>query len=106
MELQVRLFLCARLIALEQALEVEVTVNEMKRTRHLIWIFPLLVVAAAALLYQAGASRLSVLALKKELARQYGVSEGTIEEMARRLPPGWQFGDPERVVLITLVRKG
>ena len=66
----------------------------MKRTRHLIWIFPLVIVAAVALLYQAGASRLSVLALKKELARQYGVSEGTIEELAELLPAGWQFGDP------------
>ncbi len=66
----------------------------MKRTRHLIWTFPLFVVAAVAVLYQVGASRLNVVALKKELARQYGVSEGTIEEMAGLLPAGWQFGDP------------
>ena len=66
----------------------------MKRTRHLIWIFPLVIGTTVALLYHIGASRLSPLALKKELARQYGVSEGTVKELASLLPADWQFGDP------------
>ncbi len=63
------------------------------RIRHLIWIFPLLVVAVVSILHQAGASRITRILLKKSLARQYGVSETTVESYARRLPLGWQVGD-------------
>ena len=63
------------------------------RIRHLIWIFPLLVVAVVSILHQAGASRITRALLKKSLARQYGVSEATVESYARRLPLGWQVGD-------------
>ena len=66
----------------------------MRRTGHKTWILPLLTVAAVALVFYVAASRLNPVAFKKDLARQYGVSEETVEEVAGLLPPDWQFGDP------------
>ena len=62
-------------------------------TRHLIWIFPLLVVVVVGVLRETGASRLTKALLKKKLAQQYGVSEASVENYASRLPLGWRVGD-------------
>ena len=66
----------------------------MKLTRHLIWIFPLLIIAGVSILYQVGGSELTRALLRKEIAKLYGVSEATVESYARRLAPDWRIGDP------------
>ena len=66
----------------------------MKRTRHLIWIFPLVILAAVSVLYQVGGSELTRALLRKEIAKLYGVSEATVESYERRLPKDWKIGDP------------
>ena len=66
----------------------------MKLTRHLIWIFPLAIIAAASIIYQVGGSELTRALLRKEIAKLYGVSEATVESYERRLPADWQIGDP------------
>ena len=65
-----------------------------RRTRHLIWIFPLVIVVGVSILYRVGGSELTRALLRKEIARLYGVSEATVESYERRLPADWQIGDP------------
>ena len=65
----------------------------MRRMPHVIWVFPLMIIGAAVLVYQIGASQLTRSFLKQKLAEQYGVSGATIEYYAGRLPQGWQIGD-------------
>ncbi len=58
----------------------------MRRMPHVIWVFPLMIIGAAVLVYQIGASQLTRSFLKQKLAEQYGVSGATIEYYASIMP--------------------
>ncbi len=68
--------------------------SKRRLTRHLIWIFPLVIIGGVSILYRVGGSELTRALLRKEIAELYGVSEATVESYEKRLPPDWKIGDP------------
>ncbi len=65
----------------------------MRWARRLTWAFPLVVIGLLTLLYRAGAAEVSRAMILGQLAQQYGVSEGILEEYVSLLPQGWEPDD-------------
>ena len=70
----------------------------MRRITRLVWLFPLLILVSASVLYFVGGAEITHDQLRRELAQTYGVSEATVEAYYSRLPADWKVGDPLSLV--------
>ncbi len=60
--------------------------SKRRLTRHLIWIFPRVIIGTVSILYRVGGSELTRALLRREIAKLYRVSEATVESYEKRLP--------------------